>query len=86
MLTNNIELQKSIKEEYLLNYNETMLTAIMEIKDNIIKQLKRQKIKAIKWINQHISKYNCRGITIIDWDELSNPNDLLEILGDKENE
>lgn len=42
--------------------------------------------KAIEWVHKHISKYNCKGITIIDWDELSNPNDLLEILGDKENE
>lgn len=34
-LTNNIELQKHIKEEYLLNYNETMLTALTEIKNAI---------------------------------------------------
>ena len=34
-LTNNIELQKHIKEEYLLNYNETILTAVMEIKNAI---------------------------------------------------
>ena len=39
--------------------------------------------KAIEWVHEHISKYNCKGITIIDWDNLSNPNDLLEILGDK---
>ena len=31
-LRNNVELQKSIKEEYLLNYNEVILTAILEIK------------------------------------------------------
>lgn len=41
--------------------------------------------KAIEWVHKHISKYNCKGITIIDWNELSNPNDLLEILGEKEN-
>ena len=34
-LTNNIELQKHIKEEYILNYNEAMLTAISEIKNAI---------------------------------------------------
>lgn len=42
--------------------------------------------KAKEWVHKHTSKYNCKGITIIDWDELSNPNDLLEILGDKEND
>lgn len=42
--------------------------------------------KATEWVHKHILKYNCKGITIIDWDELSNPNDLLKILGDKENE
>ena len=35
-LTNNIELQKHIKEEYLLNYNEILLTALYEIKNSII--------------------------------------------------
>ncbi len=34
-LTNNIELQKHIKEEYLLNYNEAMLTALTELKNAI---------------------------------------------------
>ncbi len=34
-LSNNIELQKSIKEEYLLNYNEVVLTALTEIKNAI---------------------------------------------------
>ena len=34
-LTNNIELQKHIKEEYLLNYNEAMLTALAELKNAI---------------------------------------------------
>ena len=40
--------------------------------------------KAIEWINKHISKYEGKGIAIIDWDELSDPRKLLEILGDKE--
>ena len=34
-LTNNIELQKHIKEEYILNYNEAVLTAVSEIKNAI---------------------------------------------------
>lgn len=66
------------------DYDMEEYVNMLEAKDKIIKQLKSEKRKAIKWVNQHISKYNCRGITIIDWDELSNPNDLLKILGDKE--
>lgn len=34
-LTNNIELQKHIKEEYILNYNEAILTALTELKNAI---------------------------------------------------
>ncbi len=34
-LKNNIELQKNIKEEYVLNYNEALLTTLLEIKTNI---------------------------------------------------
>lgn len=34
-LTNNIELQKHIKEEYILSYNEAMLTALAELKNAI---------------------------------------------------
>ncbi|MBO5441663.1 MAG: TolC family protein, partial [Alphaproteobacteria bacterium] len=34
-LTNNIELQKHIKEEYLLNYNESMLMAVTEIRNAV---------------------------------------------------
>lgn len=34
-LTSNIELQKHIKEEYILNYNEAMLTALTELKNAI---------------------------------------------------
>ncbi len=34
-LTNNVELQKHIKEEYILNYNEAMLTAVTELKNAI---------------------------------------------------
>lgn len=35
-LTNNIELQKHIKEEYILNYNEAILTALAELKNTIV--------------------------------------------------
>lgn len=31
-LKNNVELQKHIREEYIMNYNEIMLTALMELK------------------------------------------------------
>ena len=34
-LSNNVELQKSINEEYILNYNEVILTALTEIKNAI---------------------------------------------------
>lgn len=34
-LTNNIEIQKHIKSEYLLNYNETLLLALTELKNSI---------------------------------------------------
>lgn len=36
MLTNNVELQKHIKEEYILNFNEAILTAVMEIKNAVV--------------------------------------------------
>ena len=35
-LVNNVELQKHIKEEYLLNYNETILVALSELKNAIV--------------------------------------------------
>lgn len=35
-LVNNISLQKHIKEEYVLNYNEVLLTALSEVKNSII--------------------------------------------------
>lgn len=34
-LVNNVELQKHIKEEYILNYNDAMLTALTEIRNAI---------------------------------------------------
>ena len=53
-LKNNIELQKSIKEEYLLNYNEAVLTAILEIKTAIdtIKHTYTQNKHATNALNQ----------------------------------
>lgn len=43
-LINNVELQKSINEEYILNYNEVVLTALTEIKNSImaVKQAYRE--------------------------------------------
>ena len=43
-LVNNVELQKSINEEYVLNYNEVILTALTEIKNSImaVKQAYRE--------------------------------------------
>jgi len=35
-LTNNIELQKAIKEEYILAYNEALLTALSELKNALV--------------------------------------------------
>ena len=34
-LTNNVEMQKHIKKEYMLNYNEALLTALTDIKNAI---------------------------------------------------
>lgn len=34
-LTNNVELQKHVKNEYLINYNEAILTALADIKNSI---------------------------------------------------
>lgn len=39
-LKNNVELQKHSKEEYVLQYNEAMLTALMELKNAIYKIVK----------------------------------------------
>lgn len=78
------ELKKEIRRQFLADWVSS--ASIDEIVAKLIENDERAKKinKAIKWVNQHISKYNCRGITIIDWNELSSPNDLLEILGDKE--
>lgn len=68
------------------DYDMEEYVNMLKAKDKKIIYLQNIILKSIKWIHHHISKYNCKGITIIDWDELSNPNDLLEILGEKENE
>lgn len=36
--------------------------------------------KAIEWINEHIDTFEERNVTIYDWNSLSDPKDLLEIL------
>ncbi len=74
MLTNNIELQKSIKEEYLLNYNETMLTAIMEIKDNITF------IEETYKTNNHLRKAKDKMKQILDLTRVKYENGLLEFV------
>lgn len=53
-LVNNIELQKSAKEEYVLNYNETVLMALTEIK-NAISAVK-QTYKANQFYLSSVSK------------------------------
>ena len=52
-------------EEYMYKSNIELLTKID---------------KSIEWINKHIDTFEERNITIYDWDSLSNPKDLLEIL------
>lgn len=42
--------------------------------------------KAIEWINSHIETYTKNGISIIDWDTLSDPRKLLKILGGDNND
>ena len=98
LLNKKIEAQDKIINEQVLEIARLKSKCeILEENNKLLIQQKQQmyedldiaygKIdKAIEWVHKHISKYNCKGITIIDWDELSNPNDLLEILGDKENE
>lgn len=36
--------------------------------------------KAKEWINNHIDTFEERNITIYDWNSLSNPKELLDIL------
>lgn len=64
--------------------NKEVYENTIRIQFEMINELTEKIDKAIEWVHKHITKYNCKGITIIDWDNLSNPNDLLEILGDKE--
>lgn len=37
-------------------------------------------LEAQEWINTHITTYTESGISIIDWDEFSDPRNLLDIL------
>jgi hypothetical protein len=84
-LTLSIEEQK-----LLLDY----ITNLQEEKDNLKKQyakeekklfhdneILQQRIdKAIEWINNHIETYTKDRISIIDWDNFSDPRKLLDIL------
>ena len=38
----------------------------------------------IEWIKEHIETYQKNGIVILDWDTLSDPRNLLKILGGDE--
>ena len=40
--------------------------------------------KAKEWINNHIDTFEERNITIYDWNSLSNPKELLDILKEVE--
>lgn len=40
--------------------------------------------KAREWINNHIDTFEERNITIYDWNSLSNPKELLDILKEVE--
>lgn len=51
-----------------------------------INELQKRIDKAIEWINEHIDTFEERNITIYDWNSLSDPKDLLEILRGNSNE
>lgn len=74
MLKNNIELQKSIKEEYVLNYNEALLTAIMEIKDNIV--LIKETLEA----NNHLKNARNQTKNILDITRIKYQNGIIEFV------
>ena len=42
--------------------------------------LKEQKKKAIEWVKKHIETYQKNEIVILDWDNFSDPRNLLKIL------
>jgi hypothetical protein len=52
----------------------------------LYQDVKRRNSKAIEWINEHIEENNCGDITIIDWNQLSNPKYLLQILKEESND
>ncbi len=74
MLTNNIELQKSIKEEYILNYNETFLTAIMEIKDAVTL------IEEVYKANTHLKKARDNTKNILELTRSRYQNGIIEFV------
>ena len=67
-LVNNIELQKHSKEEFILDYNEAMLTALMEIKNAIISI--EQAYKNNKFLQS--SLYNMKNVMYLTKDKYEN--------------
>ena len=60
---------------------------VAEENTRLLEQVKKQKEvidKAKEWINNHIDTFEERNITIYDWNSLSNPKELLDILKEVE--
>lgn len=76
-------------DEYVYNhwghtYCQECFKGVVKAKGKI-SELQNRIDKAIEWINEHIDTFEERNITIYDWNSLSDPKDLLEILrGDGE--
>ena len=71
-LINNVKLQKHIKEEYLLNYNEALLTALMELKNNITA------VKIAYETNSYQKSAQTKMKTIMDLSRKKYENGLIE--------
>lgn len=69
------QLEAELKDVYIRDLNQAY---------TIIEDLQQRIDKAIEWINNHIYTFEERNITIYDWNSLSNPKELLEILGGKQ--
>ena len=61
-LKNNIELQRHIKEEYILNYNEALLTALTEIK-NVLYSIEQAYKRNIYARNSYVKMQNIMILT-----------------------
>lgn len=74
----------------VLDYITNLQKENEELKqDNIIgckKFIKQRQIidKAIEWVKEHIETYQKNEIVILDWDNFSDPRNLLKILGGDE--